>query len=801
MLKKTCSLLLTLAMLVAIAMPLSVFAESEGMPLVAGIDTLSEKFSPFFYESAYDRYAYILTQETLMTMDRSGGIVYNAIEGETIPYNGVDYTYSGIADISVKYDETSDITSYTAKLKEGVLFSDGVEMTADDLIFTYYVFLDPSYTGSAQLASYKIIGVDDYRTQTTSDVYTKYADMGVAIYSAGKDHVWTAEDAWTEEEQTYFWTALETNWKADISKIIQTCLTSYAAYIPDYVGVTAEKAAASEGLSVITGMALWGYGSMDAATGVFTASVSGNTYDTKAGAYPTLDDYYKETVQAYEGDPAAYASVESPDGTDVLGQTYNAFIATYGPMDSSMSGGIPNISGIKKIDKYTVEVRTKGYEAPAVYSLLGVEVAPMHYYGDASLYDYDNNMFGFPFGDLSLVQSKTTMPMGAGPYKFVKYENRIAYYEANELYYKGAPVTKNFQFKETNTADVVPGITTGTIDISEMNGTKTNYESVKALNSNGEITGDVVTTSKVDNRGYGYIGINAGNVSVGGEPGSEASKNLRKALATVLAIHRATAYDSYYGEAASVIQYPISNTSWAAPQATDPDFKVAFSTAVDGSPIYTADMTPEETYAAAIAAAKDYLIAAGYTFDEATGKFTAAPDGAKLSYEVIIPADGIGDHPSFAVLTAAKEALATIGIELAINDPADSNVLWDSLDAGTQELWCAAWQTTVDPDMYQTYYGENALGMGGADSNRYMIMDDGLDKLIIDARKSDDQSYRKALYKQALDIIVDWAVEVPAYQRQNSVVFSTERVDIASVTPAITTYWEWIEDIELLQAK
>ena len=26
---------------------------------------------------------------------------------------------------------------------------------------------------------------------------------------------------------------------------------------------------------------------------------------------------------------------------------------------------------------------------------LGVIVEPMHYYGDASLYDYDNNQFGF----------------------------------------------------------------------------------------------------------------------------------------------------------------------------------------------------------------------------------------------------------------------------------------------------------------------------------------------------------------------------------------------------------------------
>ncbi|MFH1879532.1 MAG: ABC transporter substrate-binding protein [Bacillota bacterium] len=801
MLKKTCALLLTIAMLVGVALPMAAFAEGEAMPIVSGIDTLSEKFSPFFAQSGYDVDTYSMTSELLMTTDRAGGIVYNAADGETIAYNGVDYYYEGIANLSVSYDEASDITTYTAKLRDDVVFSDGVPMTADDLIFSYYVFLDPSYTGSTQLASFNILGVDDYRTQTTADVYTKYADMGVALYGAGKDHVWTAADAWTEEQQTFFWQSLEEGWKADVAKIVQTCLTDYAAYIPDYVGVTAEEANANEGLGVISGMILWGYGSMDTETGIFTAAVSGTTYDTKAGVYPTMDEYYYETVTAYGGDPAAYASVESPDGTDVLGGAYNAFIAKFGPLDEAMSGGIPNISGIKKLDDYTVEVRTKGYEAPAVYTILGIDVAPMHYYGDAAQYDYANNKFGFPFGDLTIVQDKTTMPLGAGPYKFVKYENRVVYFEANELYFKGAPLTKYLQFKETNSADVIPGISTSTIDASEMNGTKTNFESIMALNANGEITGDKITTSKVDNRGYGYIGMNAVNVSVGGEAGSEASRNLRKAIATVLAVHRATAYDSYYGEAASVIQYPISNTSWAAPQPTDPDFKVAFSVDVDGNPIYTADMTPEATYAAAVEAAKGFLIAAGFTFDEATGVFTAAPEGAKLSYEVIIPGDGLGDHPSFAVLTAAKESLATIGIELVINDPADSNVLWDALDAGAAELWCAAWQTTIDPDMYQIYHGSNALGMGGSDSNRYMIMDDELDQLIVDARKSDDQAYRKALYKQALDIVVDWAVEVPAYQRQNCVVFSTERLNIDSITPAITTYWGWLTDAELLTVK
>ena len=420
----------------------------------------------------------------------------------------------------------------------------------------------------------------------------------------------------------------------------------------------------------------------------------------------------------------------------------------------------------------------------------------MHYYGDPAQYDYDNNQFGHPFNDLSVIQEKNAEPMGAGPYRFVKYENRVVYYETNPYYYKGEPEIKSFQFKETQAAEVATAIQTGTADGGEMTGSKANFEMLRSFNSNGEVTGDVVTTYSVANLGYGYIGMNADTMNVAGEPGSEASKDLRKAFATVLSVYRDTAIDSYYGDAAAVINYPISTTSWAAPQATDEGYKVAFAVDVDGNDIYTAEMSQEEKNAAALQAAIGFLKAAGYTFDEATGKFTEAPEGASLSYEVIIPGDGTGDHPAFAILTDAKNALDTIGIELKINDPADSNVLWDALDAGTQNMWCAAWDATIDPDMYQVYHSSGIVGRGGSDSNHYHIQSDTLDQLIVDARRSDDQDYRKQVYKAALDEIIDWAVEIPTYQRQNIVIASTERVDISSVTGDVTTFWGWLMDVQ-----
>jgi hypothetical protein len=46
------------------------------------------------------------------------------------------------------------------------------------------------------------------------------------------------------------------------------------------------------------------------------------------------------------------------------------------------------------------------------------------------------------------------------------------------------------------------------------------------------------------------------------------------------------------------------------------------------------------------------------------------------------------------------------------------------------------------------------------------------------------------------DFEYNWAVEVPIYQRQNCIIFSAERVELDTVTPDITTFWGWMNDIE-----
>ena len=755
---------------------------AEPTTLVVGYSQFSQKFSPFFAKTAYDQDAQAMTQLGLIGSDREGNMILNGIEGETHAYNGKDYFYDGIADLEIVENEDGTV-DYNFTMRDDIVFSDGEPMTIDDVIFSMYVLSDPSYDGSSTFYAVPIVGMQDYRTGVNSDIYTKYQELGKAIFAAGQDN--TDFSKWTEEQQTAFWTTyVEEGGAKFCQEIVDKCVSDYASYL-----------AGCYNSEVALGMFAWGFGDVDDA-GVLTTR-SGATFDLKNGTFPTTADYWKEIVAAYGLDFDAL-NAESA-GTAAEDFVIEAFISGEGPKDAESGGAITSISGIKKTGDYSCTVTTEYFEATSVYQL-SVTVAPLHYYGDASLYDYDNNSFGFPKGDLSLIRAKTTEPMGAGPYKFDSYKNGIITFEANENYWKGEPKTKYILFQETADSDKLSGVVSGSFDITDPSFSQDTVDSIIGYNSNGEITGDVITTSTVDNLGYGYIGICANTVKVGDEKDSDASKDLRKAFATLFAVYRDTVINSYYGDRAAVIQYPISNTSWAAPRPNDEGYQLAYSVDVDGNQIYTDSMTEEEKYTAALDAAVGFLKGAGFTWDEASGKFTAAPDGASMTYEVIIPAGGAGDHPSYGILTAAKEALASIGITLEINDPTDSNILWTALESGQGEMWAAAWGATIDPDMYQIYHSSNLVGLpGSTESNHYGITDPDLDELIMEARQSSDQSFRKATYKQCLDIIMDWAVEVPVYQRQNAVIFSTERVNLDTVTPDITTFWTWMNDLEKIE--
>ena len=737
--------------------------ESKDTPLVVGYSAFNQKFSPFFSETEYDQDVWLMTSLSMLNSDRQGQIIMKGIEGETHNYNGTDYTYYGPADCEIvqKDDGTVD---YNFKMREDLVFSDGEKVTIDDVIFSMYVLCDPTYDGNSTLYAVPIQGMAAYRAGMTT--------LAKALAAAGRGNA--DFTYWTEEQQTKFWDNFDKGLVPFAEGIVAACVEGGMNTEGDIAGAAAN----------------WGFDGL--------------------AADATIQDFAMAIGNQYGW---VFSAMEKEVGnSDALSTMMDADVYNDYPTTGVKTGeSADSITGIKKTGDYSMTVTLDKVDATAIYQL-GVTIAPLHYYGDPAQFDAENNKFGFPKGDLSSVRAKTTEPMGAGPYKFLKYEDGVVYFEANENYFLGAPKTKYLNFQQCmSDDDKLNGVITGTIDITDPTFSNDTVDAITKANNGSGVDGDKVTTDTVDNLGYGYLGMSAACVNVGGEPGSDASKNLRKAFATVFSVYRDVAIESYYGERASVINYPISNTSWAAPQPTDDGYKVAFSVDVNGNDIYTSGMSADERYAAALQAALGYFEAAGYTVTD--GKLTAAPAGAKLEYELQIPADGSGDHPSFMMVSEAKKALETIGMNLIITDLSDSSGLWTGIDAHQVDMWCAAWGATVDPDMYQIYYsdvanckgdlstGKNPFGGAaqGGSNKMYCIADPELDNLIMTARESLDQSYRKTMYKACLDIVVDWAVEVPVYQRQNAIIFSTERVNMSTVTPDITTFYKWYSEIEKIE--
>ena len=710
-------------------------AASDGA-LVLAETGFEGKFSPFFASSASDQDVIDLTQLGLLGADRKGEMILNGIEGETREYNGTDYTYYGTSDCVVTENDDGTVT-YDIKLRDDLKFSDGEPVTIDDVIFSMYVFLDPTYDGSVTMYSTPIVGLEEYRNSMST--------LSKLIAEAGEDN--TDYTNFTEEQQKAFWDAVNDGGVKFAQEIVDTMLANGAT----------DVASAAAG---------WGFDGL--------------------AADATAKDFFLAIGEQYDW---SFSAMEAESAGSALSELIPEDVYAYSTTGVAVGADVPSVAGIVKTGDYSMTLTTSELSTTMIYQLQ-MPIAPLHYYGDKSLYDYDNNSFGFVKGDLSGVRSKTSAPLGGGMFTFSKYSDGVVYLDANPTYFDGAPKIAHVNMKETQEADKITGVQAGTIDISDPSYSLEVADQIADINGVEGEDGPVITTRLKDYRGYGYIALSAKNVNVGGDPSSQASKDLRKAIMTVIAAYRDEGIDSYYGDTATVINYPMSNTSWAAPSVTDDGYKIAYSTDVDGNDIYTSDMKSEDKYAAALQAALGYFEAAGYTVEN--GQITAAPAGAKMEYQVNIGADGNGDHPSFQTLTNAAAALKTIGFTLTVNDMANASDLYASYQSGAAEGWVAAWQSTNDPDMYQLYHSKGS-------TNYYNIDDPDLDELIVAARQTTDQEARKAMYKEAMEIILDWGVELPVYQRSEATIFSTERVNIDTIAKDQTPYWTYKSELNNLE--
>ena len=117
------------------------------------------------------------------------------------------------------------------------------------------------------------------------------------------------------------------------------------------------------------------------------------------------------------------------------------------------------------------------------------------------------------------------------------------------------------------------------------------------------------------------------------------------------------------------------------------------------------------------------------------------------------------------------------------------------LASGDLTVWAAAWGSTIDPDMYQVYhkdsnatsvlnwgYKQILLNTGGKYDTEVALIN-RLSDLIDAGRKTNNQDERAAIYSQALDIVMQLAIELPTYQRNDLFAYNTNKIDVNSLTP------------------
>lgn len=115
-------------------------AKNRKDTLVIGQDATTGNFNPLYADWQYDMNVSNMIFDSLADLDD---------EGQPIP---------GMASWTV----SKDGLTYTFKLKDGIKFSDGSDVTADDVAFTDYVIADPAYDGPQDISSVGIKGFKDY---------------------------------------------------------------------------------------------------------------------------------------------------------------------------------------------------------------------------------------------------------------------------------------------------------------------------------------------------------------------------------------------------------------------------------------------------------------------------------------------------------------------------------------------------------------------------------------------------------------------------------------------------------------
>jgi len=834
--KKIISVLLCLVMCLGMAATFSGCGGKSVDAFVIMTEQLDGLFNPFFSTSA--------TDSTIVSMTQIGMLSSKYVNGEVEVAFG-DNEAVVVKDYDI-VENADDTTTYTFVLKNGILYSDGHPLTMEDVLFNMYVYLDPVYTGSSTLYSTDIIGLSEYRTQTvgagsddsdnliTSQAATRaqarinelvnlfnselkasvtnevdYEAMSAAI---GKHSVSSGyASAISNDSSEVSSEDLQADYDYALKLFKEELESDYLSAQESY---TDEPYKSHQEFSdeIFCFMYTEGYVEVKYAEGA-DGKIDRTTIETLTPAYPAsittkeaaIDYIYKDKIARELNIILQYWATAATLTTEFTAKAKEVILHENVADDGTLA--VPSISGIVSLGHtdaagstvtvngtdYTVasghnadgtvtnaseydvlQITIKGIDPKAIWNF-AIPVAPQHYYGEGSAVGVDiaNNQFGVEFASFDFmtdtIQSTRNIkiPMGAGAYRATDsentdspsessfYTNNVVYFKANENFntvgtgIENAKIAK-IRYQVVSSQNAIAALENGTVHYISPSLTTDNYEKLEKLKAK-----DMVTIIE-DQLGYGYVGVNAAKIN---------DRNLRKAI--MCAMNTALALDYYRAGTASQIYWPMSMVSWAYPDGPD---------ATDNGFDYPQLGTWNEDVATNNIL--KYMQEAGVSAGDSQLKVTFTIAGSSLQ-----------DHPTYKVFRDAAALLNELGWEVEV--VCDTQAL-TKINTGSLEVWAAAWSSALDPDLYQVYHkdstatstlawGYNYIKNSGTAEEMNILED--LSDLIDDARATNDKSVRSDLYQQAMEQILELAIELPVYQRSVLYAFNAKVIN-ADTMPA-----------------
>ena len=840
--KKIISLVLCLAICLSMAAGLAGCKTKKTDALVIMSEQLDGLFNPFFSTSAPDG--------TIVGMTQIGMLSSKYVNGNVeVAYGDNEAVVT--KDYSITENDDGTVT-YTFVLKNGILFSDGHPLTMEDVLFNYYVYLDPVYTGSNTLYSTDILGLDEYRTQTvgssssdSDDLISEQASARararlmelVSLYQAKRKASATSEVSISEMKDAIQTHSLSSGYKSAISNDASS--VSNANLLADYERALElfkeelgrDYLSAQESYTdapydtheefndeIFCFLFTEGYVSVEYAEGADgkkdrtkIEKLTKNYPDSITSKDAAIDYVYNDKVSTALDQIVLYWATGTTLSTEYTAKAKEVVLYENVGKDGSLA--VQNISGIVSlghIDKAgsTITVNGTEYTIASGHNADGTVTNP-----DS---EYDVLQITIDGIDPKAIWN---FAVTVAPQHYYGEGSSVAMDVANN---KFGVEFASFDFMSDiiqSPRNVKLPMGAGSYKVTDSGNSdnpgendfyKDNVVYFKA-NQNFTTTGTGIENAKIEKIRYQVVSSNNAITALESGTVHYISPSLTNAN-----YEKLQSMESKGFKMLSTDQLGYGYIGVNAAKINDINLRKAIMCAMNTALAldYYRAGTAEQIYwnmskvswaypdgAAATDNGKDYPQMG--TWNEQTARDNiskymeaagvSAGDG-DLRITFTIAGSTLQDHPTYKVFRDAATLLNDMGWEISV--VCDTQAL-TKISTGSLAVWAAAWSSALDPDMYQVYHKDSSatstLAWGynhlrNSGTAEETQILNELSDLIDQARETNDQATRADLYEQAMGYVLDLAVELPVYQRDVLYAFNTKVINADTISTEINPY-------------